>query len=80
MYIIVISFKVLLWGGVQFPTGSKVCEEGFSLPNGCDSRTDGIVRMVKEGKTNSVVLSRSEFFGALFNAFVAGKDFKNKYF
>lgn len=22
-----VHFKVILWGGAQFPTGSKVCEE-----------------------------------------------------
>ncbi len=27
------EFKVVLWGGVKFPTGSIVCEER-KLPNG----------------------------------------------
>ena len=39
--------KTILWGGVQFPTGSIVCER-LRPPNGCDSRTDGIVRIGKE--------------------------------
>jgi hypothetical protein len=39
-----------LQGGVQFPTGSKVCEEQekFPFPIWWNSKTDGIVRMEKE--------------------------------
>ena len=60
-YIIKLQFKVILWGGVQFPTGSIVCESR-KAPNGCNSRTDGKVRMIKEFKA-FFVLARPDFSG-----------------
>jgi len=43
-----LQFKVILWGGVKFPTGGKVHEERGAFPNRRNSDTDGKVRMIKE--------------------------------
>lgn len=58
------STESIFWGGVQFPTGSKVCEER-KLPNGCNSRTDGIVRM-RKGFFKAVFLRSLYFAGSVF--------------
>ena len=55
------NLKYILWGGVQFPTGSIVCDErdgNILFLIGCNSRTDGIVRMVKELQSGQFKIPR----------------------